>query len=105
LLDAGLEINPHSALGGHITSLNYTSGGFAPSPYATLAPSALSLLEICSIAATTDAVVAMLLRRWRHCCHEYDTIRDAISTCAQKLILVNLIYRTETTTEKWKREN
>jgi len=31
----------------------------------------------------------------------YDTIRDAILTCAQ----VSLIYRTERTTKKWEKEN
>ena len=34
-----------------------------------------------------------------------DTIRDAVLTCAQKLTLVSLIYRTEPTTKKWKTEN
>jgi len=34
----------------------------------------------------------------------YDTIRDAILTCAQKPTWVSLIYRTETTTKKWKTE-
>ena len=34
----------------------------------------------------------------------YDTIRDAISTCYQKLTRVSLIYRTEPTTKKWKTE-
>ena len=33
-----------------------------------------------------------------------DTIRDAILTCARKPTQVSLIYRTETTTKKWKRE-
>jgi len=32
----------------------------------------------------------------------YDTIRDAVFTCAQKLTRVSLIYRTEPTTKKWK---
>ena len=32
----------------------------------------------------------------------YDTIRDAILTCVQKLTQVSLIYRTEPTTEKCK---
>jgi len=36
---------------------------------------------------------------------EYDTIRDAILTCAQKLARVSLICRTEPTTrKKWKTE-
>jgi len=35
---------------------------------------------------------------------EYDTIRDAILTCARKLTRVGLIYRTETTTENCKTE-
>ena len=34
----------------------------------------------------------------------YDTIRDAILTCDRKPTWVRLIYRTETTTEKWKTE-
>ena len=34
----------------------------------------------------------------------YDTIRDAILTCAPKPTRVSLIYRTEPTTEKWKTE-
>jgi len=34
----------------------------------------------------------------------YDTIRDTILTCAQKLTRVSLIYHTEPTTEKWKTE-
>ena len=34
----------------------------------------------------------------------YDTTRDAILTCAQKLTCVSLIYHTETTTKKWKTE-
>ena len=34
----------------------------------------------------------------------YDTIRDAILTCARKLTWVSLIYRTETTTKKCKTE-
>ena len=29
-------------------------------------------------------------------------IRDAILTCAQKLIRISLIYRTKPTTKKWK---
>ena len=33
----------------------------------------------------------------------YDA-RDAISTCAQKLTRISLIYRTEPTTKKWKTE-
>jgi len=33
----------------------------------------------------------------------HDTIRDATLTCAQKLTWVSLIYRTEPTTEKWKK--
>jgi len=37
---------------------------------------------------------------WTHVLR-YDTIRDAILTCAQKLIYVSLIYRTEATTKKW----
>jgi len=32
----------------------------------------------------------------------YDTIRDAILTCAQKPTRVSLIYRTGPTTKKWK---
>jgi len=32
----------------------------------------------------------------------YDTLRDAILTCAQKLTRVSLIYRTEPTTKRWK---
>jgi len=35
----------------------------------------------------------------------YDTIRDAISTCARKPIRVSLVYRTEPTTKKCKTEN
>ena len=35
---------------------------------------------------------------------EYDMIRDAILTCAQKLTCVSLIYHTEPTTKKWKTE-
>ena len=34
----------------------------------------------------------------------YDTIRDAILTCARKPTRVSLIYRTEPTTKKWKTE-
>jgi len=34
----------------------------------------------------------------------YDTIRDAILTCTQKLTLLSLIYCTEPTTKKWKTE-
>jgi len=34
----------------------------------------------------------------------YDTIRDAILTCAQKPTSVTLIYCTEPTTKKWKTE-
>ena len=34
----------------------------------------------------------------------YDTIRDAIVTCARKPTCVSLIYRTEPTTEEWKTE-
>ena len=34
----------------------------------------------------------------------YDTIRDAILTCARKPTQVGLIYRTETTTKNCKRE-
>jgi len=34
----------------------------------------------------------------------YDTIRDAILTCAQKPTRVGLIYRTETTTKNCKTE-
>ena len=34
----------------------------------------------------------------------YDTIRDAILTCAQKLTCVSLIYCTEPTSKKWKTE-
>ena len=33
----------------------------------------------------------------------YDTIRNAIPKCAQKLTLVSLIYRTEPKTKMWKR--
>ena len=32
----------------------------------------------------------------------YDTMRDAILTCARKLTRVSLIYRTEPTSKKWK---
>ena len=34
----------------------------------------------------------------------YNTIRDAISTCAQKLTKVSLVYCMEPTTKKWKKE-
>ena len=34
----------------------------------------------------------------------YDTILDAISTCAEKLTQVSLIYRTEPTSKKGKKE-
>jgi len=34
----------------------------------------------------------------------YDTIRDAILTCARKPTLVGLIYRTETTTKNCKKK-
>jgi len=34
----------------------------------------------------------------------YDTIRDVILTCNQKLTWVSLIYRTDPTTKKWKTE-
>jgi len=34
----------------------------------------------------------------------YDTIRDAILTCARKPTRVSLIYRTETATKKYKTE-
>jgi len=34
----------------------------------------------------------------------YDTIRDAIFTCAQKLTRVSLMYRTEPSTKKWGKE-
>jgi len=33
----------------------------------------------------------------------YDTIRDAILTCAQKLAEVSLIYRMEPKTKKWEK--
>ena len=45
-----------------------------------------------------NAVFCMLLffsQKW------YDTIRDAISTCAEKLTWVSLIYCLEPTTKKW----
>jgi len=35
---------------------------------------------------------------------EFDTTRDAVLTCAQKLIRVSLINRTEPTTKQWKTE-
>ena len=35
---------------------------------------------------------------------DYDTIRDSILTCNQKLTWVSLIHRTEPTTKKWKRD-
>jgi len=35
---------------------------------------------------------------------KYNTIRDAIVTCAQKLTQVTLIYHTEPKTKKWKTE-
>ena len=38
------------------------------------------------------------------CMLRYDTIRDAILTCARKPTRVSLIYRTETTTKKCKTE-
>ena len=43
---------------------------------------------------------------WSQCCYtiRYDTIRDAILTCARKPTWVGLIYRTETTTENCKTE-
>ena len=34
----------------------------------------------------------------------YDTIRDAILTCARKLTQINLIYRTEPTTKNWEKK-
>jgi len=34
----------------------------------------------------------------------YDTIRDAILTCARKPTRVSLIYRTEPTSKKWKQK-
>ena len=34
----------------------------------------------------------------------YDTIRDAVLTCARKPTWVSLIYRTETTNKKWRTE-
>jgi len=37
--------------------------------------------------------------------YAYDTIRDAILTCAQKLTQVSLIYRKEPKTKKWKKKN
>jgi len=41
----------------------------------------------------------------RHRGHlRYDTIRDAILTCAEKPTQVGLICRTEPTTKKWKKE-
>jgi len=54
------------------------------------------------------ACVVVVLRRterspWRNIQIRYDTIRDAVSTCAPKLARVSLIYRTETTTKKRKR--
>jgi len=36
--------------------------------------------------------------------YRYDTIRDAILACAQKLTYVRLIYRTEPKTKKRKKE-
>jgi len=44
----------------------------------------------------TSVAVGRMLR--------YDTIRDAILTCARKPTRVSLIYRTETTTKKCKTE-
>jgi len=35
----------------------------------------------------------------------YDTILDAILTCAQKLTEVRLIHRTEPTTKKWEKKS
>jgi len=46
--------------------------------------------------AQSHALLEMSLR--------YDAIQDAILMCAQKLTLVNLIYRTEPKTKKWKKE-
>jgi len=43
-------------------------------------------------------------RVWKRKTTRYDTIRDAILTCARKPTSVSLIYRTETTTENCKTE-
>ena len=50
---------------------------------------------------TTDGVLLML-KLWYTI--RYDTIRDAILTCARKPTWVGLIYRTETTTKNCKTE-
>ena len=42
--------------------------------------------------------------RWDPLMWRYDTIRDAILTCAQKLTQVSLIYCTEPKTKKWGKE-
>ena len=44
------------------------------------------------------------LYRYRPNIFLYDTIRDAILTCVQKLTRVSLIYRTKPTTKKYKTE-
>jgi len=44
------------------------------------------------------------IRHWLWFKSRYDTIRDAILTCAGKPTWIGLIYRTETTTEKCKTE-
>ena len=47
-------------------------------------------------------LLSVTVRRWCHI--RYDTIRDAILTCARKPTWVGLIYRTETTTKNCKTE-
>jgi len=50
------------------------------------------------------ARVGVLLKRLNIRSRKYDTILDAILTCARKPIWVSLIYRPETTTKKCKTE-
>ena len=58
--------------------------------------------------ATLEATTAPVARGWRAAARQgtirYDTIRDAILTCARKPTWIGLIYRTETTTKNCKRE-
>jgi len=62
-------------------------------------------LSIIGIENRNDVVAVFVwcdpLAAETHDRYEYDTIRDAILTCAQKL---TLIYPTEQTTKKWKNE-
>jgi len=64
--------------------------------------------DVAAIDQIFESLVTVILPLWNEildsCKRKYDTIRDAILTCAQKLTRVSLIYRTEPTTKKWKTE-